>query len=115
MPLLRGLHILARCMPLGDSLLRTAACTAQATTGQLLLLQSGPAPLTHPNRRSTTHTVLLLKHAATLSPSLFQATSKMPPSPWYDLTSCPSSTDQMCIFLSKEPVASHLGGGGGQA
>jgi hypothetical protein len=43
------------------------------------------------NLKSITATVLFEKLAATLLPSLFQHTSKIPPSPWNVFTSCPSS------------------------
>mmetsp|Transcript_17207 Transcript_17207/g.60471 ORF Transcript_17207/g.60471 Transcript_17207/m.60471 type:complete len:250 (-) Transcript_17207:1250-1999(-) len=47
-------------------------------------------------RKSTTETTLLEKHAATLSPRAFHATSKMPPPPLYVRTSTPSLTLHMC-------------------
>ena len=45
------------------------------------------------------------KHAATLVPSAFQQTSKIPPCPRYVLIRLPSLTDQMWRHLSKEPEA----------
>jgi len=56
---------------------------------------------------SITQTVLLEKQAATLSPALFQHTSKMPPLPRYVLTRLPSLTDQICRQRSKEPLAKY--------
>jgi hypothetical protein len=47
----------------------------------------------------------LAKHAAILSPSLFQQTSKMPPLPAYVLTILPSFNDHMCKDLSRDPLA----------
>jgi hypothetical protein len=61
-------------------------------------------PMRH-MRTSSTATVLLEKHAATLVPSAFQHTSKMPPWPRYVLIKLPSFTDQMCKQRSKEPLA----------
>jgi len=57
------------------------------------------------NRKSRTHTVLLEKQAATLSPSRFQQTSKIPPLPRYVFTRLPSLTDQMWRHLSNDPLA----------
>lgn len=57
------------------------------------------------SRKSKTQTVLFEKQAATLSPSRFQQTSKMPPLPRYVLTRLPSLTDQMCRHLSNDPLA----------
>ena len=54
---------------------------------------------------SMTDTVLLEKHAATLVPSAFQQTSKMPPFPLYVLIKLPSLTDQICRHRSNEPLA----------
>ena len=56
---------------------------------------------------SMTDTVLLEKHAATLVPSAFQQTSKMPPFPLYVLIKLPSLTDQICKHRSKDPLAKY--------
>ena len=74
-----------------------------ATSSILCMVHSYCSPF-----RSITDTVLLLKQAAILSPSLFQHTSKMPPRPLYVLTSLPSFTFQMSTILSKEPLARYL-------
>jgi hypothetical protein len=51
--------------------------------------------------------MLLAKQAATLSPSLFQQTSKIPPLPVYVFTIFPSFTDHMCMHLSIDPLAKY--------
>ena len=55
--------------------------------------------------KSMTHTVLLEKHAASLSPSLFQHTSKIPPPPVYVFTIFPSFIDHMWTHWSSDPLA----------
>lgn len=57
--------------------------------------------------KSKTQTVLLAKQAAILSPSLFQHTSNMPPLPANVLMILPSFNDQMCIDLSRDPLAKY--------
>jgi len=57
--------------------------------------------------KSKTQTVLLAKHAAILSPSLFQQTSKMPPLPVYVLTILPSFNDHMCMDRSRDPLTKY--------
>ena len=56
-------------------------------------------------RTSITDTTLFEKHAATLVPSGFQHTSKIPPCPRYVLTRLPDRTSQMWRHLSNEPLA----------
>ena len=46
-------------------------------------------------RKSKTQTMLFEKQAATLSPSLLQLTSKIPPFPVYVFTILPSFTDHI--------------------
>lgn len=55
--------------------------------------------------KSITQTVLLEKQAASLSPSLFQQTSKMPPPPLYVLKTFPSLTDHIWRHWSRDPLA----------
>jgi len=55
--------------------------------------------------KSKTQTILFEKQAATLSPSLFQLTSNIPPFPVYVFTILPSFTDHICTYLSIEPLA----------
>ena len=56
--------------------------------------------------KSITCTTLLKKQAATLSPVLFHATSKIPEPPLSVLTKAPLLTSHICRHLSKDPEAS---------
>lgn len=56
-------------------------------------------------------TVLFEKLAASLLPSLFQHTSKIPLDPLYCLTIEPSLVDHMNIHLSKDPLARYFPSG----
>ena len=55
--------------------------------------------------KSITCTTLLKKQAATLSPVLFHATSKIPEPPLSVLTKAPLLTSHICRHLSKDPEA----------
>lgn len=58
-------------------------------------------------RISKTHTTLSAKQAATLLPSLFQQTSKIPPFPLYVFMILASFTDHIFKHLSNDPVAKY--------
>eukprot|EP00474_Spongospora_subterranea_P004151 CRZ04609.1 hypothetical protein [Spongospora subterranea] len=58
-------------------------------------------------RTSKTHTTLSAKQAATLLPSLFQHTSKIPPFPLYVFMIFASFTDHIFKHLSNDPVAKY--------
>jgi len=55
--------------------------------------------------------MLLLYAAATFVPSLFQQTSKIPPSPLYVFTSSPFCTSQISSLLSNDPDARYFPSG----